>query len=619
MINGQIVEKISNAIDKRNNSVVNQADRKYLKYKNAKVTSYDENTSIATVKFTDIDHEYQYYNKSGEILQENDSVKVEYTNNLAQGIITLKYGEWKTEEKPVPYISQKITNDNSVELDVLDSSVVNIDFEVKDNKSDVILNANQKLSLTKEGTVQYTYFVDGIEQNYPSQQIMLSGDNIYTHIIPMQLDKGEHNVVINMKSIDANGNTAVGDFYGAISGQIENINVIPVPNLHFKFILTGVEAGTTINMIPLTTESNQTTGMINWGDGSETEEYVSSLSTQTHVYETSGDYIIKVDLPTVLADGYNSYLNPNWKNTLTELYLPDNLLTFQSGYYAGTPLKYLHLGKSLQRLIDASFANTQLKHIDLPETLIEMHSSGTFSNTKITSIKTPSSLKIWHRGSNNEGSWFAGCLQLVSADIGSDIGEYMFSSCTALSDVVIRETCKFINSYAFRYCSSLTEIVVPEGVEELADAAFFEITGLKKITFPKSIKIMGGRMLQRCSSIETIIVNSNLIGTGFATGCSALSTVVLSNDIKELPKETFSYCYALKNINLPNKLERINDACFYYCNALSEIIIPKAVNYIGAGAFQNTSIKNVTLSENCIYYSNSFPSDCVISGGTLTS
>ena len=123
----KVEENVANGliqlIDKKSSDIVNKADKKYLKYKNATVTSYDETTSLATVKFSDIDKEYNLYNKTGEILAEYDSVKVEYTNNLSQGIITVKYGVWvkeKDEEDDIsgdtPLTEYKYISDLSVKF-----------------------------------------------------------------------------------------------------------------------------------------------------------------------------------------------------------------------------------------------------------------------------------------------------------------------------------------------------------------------------------------------------------------------------------------------------------------------------------------------------------------------
>lgn len=99
-INENVVNGLINTVEKQSSTAVTKADKKYLKYKNATVTSYDETTSIATVKFPDIEKEYNLYNKTGEVLAEHDSVKVEYTNNLSQGVITIKTGVWQPTEIP---------------------------------------------------------------------------------------------------------------------------------------------------------------------------------------------------------------------------------------------------------------------------------------------------------------------------------------------------------------------------------------------------------------------------------------------------------------------------------------------------------------------------------------
>ena len=48
--------------------------------------------------------------------------------------------------------------------------------------------------------------------------------------------------------------------------------------------------------------------------------------------------------------------------------------------------------------------------------------------------------------------------------------------------------------------------------------------------------------------------------------CSNLTTVKLSNTIKELKTGCFSYCSKLANINLPNSITNIETQSFTGCN-----------------------------------------------------
>lgn len=56
---------------------------------------------------------------------------------------------------------------------------------------------------------------------------------------------------------------------------------------------------------------------------------------------------------------------------------------------------------------------------------------------------------------------------------------------------------------------------------------------------------------------------------------------------------------------------------FAHATKLREISFPSTIRSIGPYAFTNTALKHVELPRHCEYFSTSFPSDCIIDGGTL--
>lgn len=103
------------------------------------------------------------------------------------------------------------------------------------------------------------------------------------------------------------------------------------------------------------------------------------------------------------------------------------------------------------------------------------------------------------------------------------------------------------------------------------------------------------------SNLWHIFNNNDLILNGLLT---------LSNNymIPEYPTSL----YRTKN-NEPNiGTESINIGAFYNATKLNSIIIDKSVKQLGEYTFTNTNIKEVYISNDTIYYSTTFPKDCVI-------
>lgn len=52
--------------------------------------------------------------------------------------------------------------------------------------------------------------------------------------------------------------------------------------------------------------------------------------------------------------------------------------------------------------------------------------------------------------------------------------------------------------------------------------------------------------------------------------------------------------------------------CFCKCANLKSVTIPSSVQKIWGESFLGTKLKTVTIDENCVYESDSFPRDCLV-------
>lgn len=82
-------------IDARVNRATDAALDKAVKTKNGVVVSYDDSAHCAVVNFPEEGNSatYSFYNKTPEVLDAGDTVRVFYTNNLARGWIGERCGE----------------------------------------------------------------------------------------------------------------------------------------------------------------------------------------------------------------------------------------------------------------------------------------------------------------------------------------------------------------------------------------------------------------------------------------------------------------------------------------------------------------------------------------------
>jgi hypothetical protein len=63
-------------------------------------------------------------------------------------------------------------------------------------------------------------------------------------------------------------------------------------------------------------------------------------------------------------------------------------------------------------------------------------------------------------------------------------------------------------------------------------------------------------------------------GAGIFSGCAALTSVTLSNNLKVICSEMFAYCTSLESITIPESVTYIGFSAFRGCSSLAEVKLP---------------------------------------------
>lgn len=135
--------------------------------------------------------------------------------------------------------------------------------------------------------------------------------------------------------------------------------------------------------------------------------------------------------------------------------------------------------------------------------------------------------------------------ELVIHDKGI-IGKYAFSACKNLRSVVIDAKDIIIEKHAFEKCPSLTFVSV--NASKIEKGAFSFCRNLS------SVKISGVNELE-----EEVFA-----------GCSSLSEISVSEDVKIIGKRCFDECVSLKSISFEN-IEEIGERAFERCDGLESV------------------------------------------------
>ena len=157
-----------------------------------------------------------------------------------------------------------------------------------------------------------------------------------------------------------------------------------------------------------------------------------------------------------LRNSYGFYLNGE---KIEELVIPDNVTAISdySFYQYGGSLTSIKIGENVKTIGKYSFYNCRLRDI--------------YMGNKTTNID-----------------------------------EYAFADCSALTNVVLSCGITVINSHVFAGCSSLQSITIPEGVTTIGNYAFENCSSLRSVNIPDSVTSIGDSAFSMCSSLRSITI-----------------------------------------------------------------------------------------------------------------
>lgn len=248
--------------------------------------------------------------------------------------------------------------------------------------------------------------------------------------------------------------------------------------------------------------------------------------------------------------------------TLTELTMPDTVISI--GYMA---LSY-----------------TGLRHIRLSENLQSMDEECFFKCIFLEELTLPESLKV--------------------------IPERAFDSCYSLRTVVLPDGLQSIGEHAFWSCYDLSEITIPAGVTDIAASTFMGCRSLTKVTFLGPVTSIGENAFYNTRSLKHIDLPDSLTSLGSGAfsqwyGDAAidrsggLEEIALPVGLTKIEEETFEGCYDLISVTFLGKVTHIENNAFHNTISLQEINLPDSVCSIGKAAFLGSGLQRILLPRDC--------------------
>lgn len=327
------------------------------------------------------------------------------------------------------------------------------------------------------------------------------------------------------------------------------------------------------------------------------------------VTAVNGDPLSKVENLTIPNTINEIYLNSYYLGKLT---IQDGEIALQitSGGYL-TNLKAIYLGREVQ-MRNNLFAYNKIEEITIGP-LVTIISKGLFTNNrKLSNVTFSNNGKLMRI----EESAFSSCDAISTIILPNSveyIGESAFSHNPKLNKIELSQNLKSIGRWAFYDCPLITNIILPLYLEDIGYGAFRECS-ITELSIPKSVNQIGedafsGNPLSIVTledADKTISFDSNAlpsvdsvyIGRNF-TGTIKSTKIGLGSSVTTLNNSNFKDSKNLTSISISESVKIINNSVFYGCSSLESLEIPSSVTYVGTSAFYGcTNLKSISFGNN---------------------
>lgn len=235
---------------------------------------------------------------------------------------------------------------------------------------------------------------------------------------------------------------------------------------------------------------------------------------------------------------------------------------------------------------------TQLRKLDLSQTDISSI-GGCAGLTRLSEVVLPSTIK------EVEANAFHGCsiLSNISLTNVETIGSCAFCLCAKLTSLSL-DNVKEIGTLAFAmddYWSTrpsgigisggLISVSMPK-VTDLGGWAFSGCSQLKFISIP-NVTSVGAYAFANCIKLNTMdLHNVKELGNGVFYNNACLRSVLLSDELENIPEDCFYGCKNLSDLTMPKSLKNIGNQAIPYLDSV--VVIPEGVTSIGSNNFTNS-------------------------------
>jgi len=289
----------------------------------------------------------------------------------------------------------------------------------------------------------------------------------------------------------------------------------------------------------------------------------------------------------------------NGCTALVSLTLPNTVSTLGVGAFEGcTGLKTVALPDTLTTLSASVFKGcTSLDSINLDK--VTSIGANAFENdTALQSVTFNDAANIGASAFKKSG------LTSIELKSGMKLGKSAFDG-SALSGTLTIPDGMTINATAVFAACKITNVVIRSNVINTGSSAsglFYNCTELLTASIEGNVTTIGNYIFNGCGKLTTVAISAPLssMGEGTFYNCKKLIKVgapdkdgnvadgaVLPNGIKTITRYMFQNCSALTDIVISDNITEIKNNAFYGCFAVSSIFIPRSVAKMDTYVFNN--------------------------------
>ena len=268
-----------------------------------------------------------------------------------------------------------------------------------------------------------------------------------------------------------------------------------------------------------------------------------------------------------LSDGRQITSSNTKFSELPNLVTKDNLIGVKIGNQVTS---FSDIFKKCEKLKSVTF---------IPTSQVSVIGNYAFSScTALQSVTIPDS--VISIGDNA----FVDCIALQSVTIPdsvTSIGRSTFFDCRELQSVTIPDSVTSISDQAFSG-SALQSVTIPDSVTSIGNSAFGNCFKLDNVTIGNSVTSIGKSVFEGCIVLQSVTIPDSVTSIGISAfvGCSKLLSVTIGNGLTVIPFNTFSECEQLNSVIIGNSVQKIDDRAFGSCTALQSLTIPDSVTEI---------------------------------------